>query len=84
MDRLEAEGEVTIEVTDRLLRDAAKISYKELTSEDLLGLGDTLDNLEHLGRVKEKLRKAKELREFQTVKNEILESIRQRPSRSLR
>lgn len=73
------EGDVTIEVPERLLRDAGKVSYKELTAEDLLGLGDTLDNLEHLGRMKQKLRKAKELREFTQVKEEMLASIKQRP-----
>lgn len=79
LDQAEAEGEVTLPVPDRLLRDAAKVSYKELSGEDLIGLGDTLDNLEHLGRVKQKLRKAKELREFEQVKQEVLTSIKARP-----
>ena len=84
LDKAAADGEVTIQVPDRLLRDAGKVSYKELSAEDLLGLGDTLDNLEHLGRMKQKLRKAKELREFGQVKEEILTSLKKLPARKVK
>jgi len=80
IDQITAEGDVVLPVPDRLLRDAGRVNYKELTAEDLLGLGDTIDNLEHLGRVKQKLRRAKELREFEQVKGEILESLKLRPT----
>ena len=84
LDEAEANGEVTVQVPDRLLRDAAKVSYKELSAEDLVGLGDTLDNLEHLGRMKLKLRKAKELREFEQVKQETLASLKLRKPREVK
>lgn len=80
MDKAEAEGLVTV-IPDYLLKDAAKTNYKELTAEQLLGFGDTLDNLEHLGRLKHKLKTAKGEREKAAIKAEIIGSIRQRPTK---
>jgi hypothetical protein len=77
----EADGQVVIGIPDRLLRDAGKVNYKELSVEDMLGLGDTLTNLEHLGRTKQKIRTAQGQREFAAVKNEILTSIAALPKR---
>lgn len=72
-----AEG-LSISVPDELLRRTARISYKELSVEDLLGFGDVLDNLEHIGRLKNKLRTAKGLREWALVKKEITDSLAKR------
>lgn len=82
LDEAAADGQVVLEVPDRLLRDAEKVNYKELSVEDLLGLGDTLDNLEHLGRTKNKIKTKRKAAEFEAIKAPMLESIRQRPTKT--
>jgi hypothetical protein len=75
LDGIEAEGQVTLQIPDRLLRDAGKVSYKELSVEDLLGLGDTLTNLEHLGRTADKIFKNGQAEVFAAKKNDILTAL---------
>lgn len=75
------DGQVVVDIPERLLDDANKTSYKELTVEDLIGLGETLDNLEHLGRAKNKLKAARAAREFNEVKQEIITSINKLPKK---
>lgn len=81
IDKVEAEGQVVVDIPARLLREVNRVNYKELTVDELLGLGDLLDNLEHLGRTKNKLKKAQAAREFNEVKQETLDRITQRPAR---
>jgi hypothetical protein len=81
LERAKADGEVVVDVPERLLRETERVNYKELTVEDLIGLGETLDNLEHLGRLKHKLTSAKRQREFAEVKQQILNTINSRPAR---
>lgn len=81
LEKAEADGLVT-SVPDYLIRQAGRKNFRELTVEELLGLGDTLDNLEHLGRLKQKLRVGKELREWNAVKSEVLQSLAQFPSKT--
>jgi hypothetical protein len=75
LDGIEAEGQVTLQIPDRLLRDAGRVSYKELSVEDLLGLGDTLTNLEHLGRTADKIFKNGQAEIFAAKKNDILTAL---------
>jgi len=79
MDKAEAEGLVT-KIPDYLLKKAAVTSFRELTVEELLGFGDALDNLEHLGRLKNRLLTAKKAHEFGLVKAEIINKITERPT----
>jgi hypothetical protein len=81
IDKVEADGQVVVDIPARLLREVNRVNYKELTVDELLGLGDLLDNLEHLGRTKNKLKKAQAAREFNEVKQETLDRITQRPAR---
>ena len=81
LERAKADGEVIVDVPERLLRETERVNYKELSVEDLIGLGETLDNLEHLGRLKHKLTSAKRQREFAEVKQQILNTINSRPAR---
>lgn len=77
-------GQVFLEIPDRLLRDTGRVNYKELSVEDLIAIGDTLDNLEHLGRVKQKLRTAQGQRDWAELKGTFLNQLRgqkARPSR---
>lgn len=83
LDKAAAEG-LVVNVPDYLLRQAGRVNYRELTVEELLGFGSVLDNLEHVGRLKQRLRTAKGQREFAAVKKEILESIARRPTKEQR
>jgi hypothetical protein len=62
-------------VPQKLLDEAFRTSYKELSLEDFKGLIDTVRNIEHLGRLKDKLLKIQDQREFRAVVAEASESI---------
>jgi len=50
-------------------------SYKELTVEEFRGVLDSVRQIEHLGRLKKKLLLAKDQREFEAIRDEIVQSI---------
>jgi hypothetical protein len=50
-----------------LLEEANRKSYKEMTVEEVRGLRDTIKQIEHIGRLKNKLLKAKDQREFAEI-----------------
>jgi hypothetical protein len=81
MEQAQEEGFV-VDVDPRFLRDAEKLNYKELTVEEILGFGDTLDNLEHIGRNRQKIQAEGRKVEFRAVKDEILQSIARRPAKA--
>lgn len=64
-------------VPDRLRSDAFKKHYKDMSLEEMRGLHDAVKNIEHLGRLKNKLLAAKEKRDFDEVVNGLAESIYQ-------
>lgn len=64
-------------VPQKLLDEAFRMSYKDMTLEDFRGLVDTVRNIEHLGRLKDKLLKIQDQREFKAVVTEGAESIRE-------
>ena len=66
----EAAGEA-ISIPDRLRDEAKQQSYKDLTVEDLRALVDSVKNIEHLGRLKNKLLIKGKLVAFQNVKDEL-------------
>lgn len=74
---IEQQKEAGIEpdIPDYLLDDATKKSYKELRVEEFRGLVDTVKQIEHTGRLKNKLLTAKEQRDFNVAKTEILTTL---------
>jgi hypothetical protein len=81
MEQAQEEGFV-IDIDPRFLKDAERLNYKELTVEELLGFGDTLDNLEHIGRNRQKVLTEGRRVEFGAVKDEILQTLEQLPQRA--
>lgn len=51
-------------------------SYKEMTVEDFAGLVDSIQNIEHLGRLKGKLLKSADKRAWDAIATEIADTIR--------
>lgn len=62
-------------VDERLLNEAALTSYKDMTVEELRGLVDTVKNIEHLGRLKERLLTQRDQRSFAETVETIASSI---------
>lgn len=63
------------EMSAELEAEAYRKSYKDMTVEELRGLRDTIKQIEHLGRLKQTLLTAKDQRDFDTVREEIVNSI---------
>ena len=55
------------------LRDSGTTNFSKLTVDDLLALDDAVASIAHLGRVKKKLRLAKEERDFEEVVDEFVQ-----------
>lgn len=62
-------------VDERLLNEAARTSFKDMTVEELRGLVDTVKNIEHLGRLKERLLTQRDQRTFAETVETIAGSI---------
>jgi hypothetical protein len=65
-------------IPQEVLDEAQRRSYKEMTVEEFTGMVDGIKNIEHLGRLKSKLLKAKDQREFQAIVDEIAAHIKDR------
>jgi hypothetical protein len=63
------------EVPDNLLNEAGRTSYKDMTVEELRGLVDTIKQIEHLGRLKNKLLLAKNKREVDAITADMVKAI---------
>ena len=63
------------DVPEDLQNEAFRKSYKDMTVEELRGLVDTVKQIEHLGRLKNRLLTAANNRAFDAVKAEIVQSI---------
>ena len=68
---------------ERLLENMALTSWKDMTLDDLRELSESIQNIEHLGRLKSKLLKAKDAREFAIIAQEIADSIRENGGKKL-
>lgn len=64
-----------VQIPDQLRDDAFRKPYKSMTTEDLLGLRDTVKNIEHLGRLKDRLLANKEAREVGAAADELNASL---------
>jgi hypothetical protein len=74
IDRLEEEG-IKPDIPPELENEARHESYLNLSIEEFQGLIDTVKQIEHLGRLKNRLLTAAKKRDFEAVKAELLESI---------
>lgn len=63
------------EMSPELEAEAYRKSYKDMTVEEIRGLRDTIKQIEHLGRLKQSLLTAKDQRDFDTVRDEMVNSI---------
>lgn len=63
------------DIPDYLLEDAQLTSYRDMTVEQFLGLLDTVRQIEHLGRLKNKLLTAQDQREFAAIVQTITDGI---------
>lgn len=63
------------DISEDLLNEANRKSYKEMTVEEFRGLIDTIKQIEHLGRLKHKLLTAQDQREFKIIADEIAQEI---------
>lgn len=70
-------------IAPELLDEAYKISYKDMSLEDFRGLVDAVKNIEHLGRLKDKLLKIQDQREFRATATEAGEVIRENATTSI-
>jgi hypothetical protein len=59
----------------RLEDEARRVHYKNLTVDEMLGLRDSIKNIEHLGRLKDKLLKNKEERDLNTLVTNVKDSL---------
>lgn len=70
-------------IDDRLLADAGKTHIRDLTMEQLRGLRDTIRNIEHLGRLKQKLLTVQDQRAFDAIVAEVSQSIRDHATKTI-
>lgn len=56
---------------------SAQRSYRDMTVEEFRGLVDTVKNIEHLGRLKNKLLSQREERAYEAVRDEMAAAIRE-------
>lgn len=79
MDRMIAEGrEAELMIDPRMMDDARRVHYSRLSLDEFRGLLDTIANLDHLGRFKQKLLNARRQRDFEASRDRIIEQVRQR------
>ena len=62
-------------IDERLLNEAQRTSYKDMSVEELRGLVDTVKNIAHLGKLKERLLTARDKRAFAEVVGAVADSI---------
>jgi len=63
------------EIDPAILDEANRKHYKDMTVEEMRGLLDTVRQIEHLGRLKNKLLTAKDNRDFATTVERLVQSI---------
>jgi len=63
------------DIPPELLNEAIRQSYKDMTVDELRGLRDTVQQIEHLGRLKNQLLTAKANKDFEAVRSELVKSI---------
>lgn len=62
-------------IPEDILNEAVRKSYKDMTLEELRGLKDAVKQIEHLGRLKNKLLLARDKRDFDAIVDEMAATI---------
>lgn len=62
-------------IPEKLLNDANRTHYKSMTVEEFSGLVDTVKQIEHLGRLKNRMLLDRANRDYQSVRDEIVSGI---------
>ncbi|MEO8154711.1 MAG: hypothetical protein ABI605_16695 [Rhizobacter sp.] len=62
-------------IDDRLISESKLKSYRDMTVEELRGLVDTVKNIEHLGRLKERLLTVQDQRTFSEIASAVADGI---------
>lgn len=76
-DRMIAEGrEAELAIDEALLSEARRVHYSRMTVESFRGLVDTVKNIDHMGRFKEKLRSKQKARELSVAVDRVVENVR--------
>jgi len=69
---MEQQGRMSeVSIPKHVQQETRRVPYKQLSVQRLEGVFDSLKNIEHTARMKQKLRLAQEERELQEVRNEI-------------
>ncbi len=63
------------DIPPQLENEAYRVSYKNMTVEEFAGLVDTVKQIEHLGRLKDRLLTAADQRAYEAVRDEMAASI---------
>lgn len=69
------EAGIEADIPDYLIQEANRTHYKNLSVEEFRGLVESVKQIEHLGRMKNKLLTQKEKREFDAVIDELTEQV---------
>lgn len=76
VERMTAAGRAgELAIDPRLIEQAKKVHYSRLSVDELRGLFDTIANIDHLGRFKQKLIEAKRKRDLDASVGVIVESV---------
>jgi hypothetical protein len=77
-DFVERQQELGIEpnIPPEVMDEVSRKNYREATVDELRGLYDTIKQIEHLGRLKNKLLTAKDQRDFDATVDQIVTNIR--------
>ncbi len=62
-------------ISDKLEDESKRKSYKLMSIEEIFGLDDTIKNIEHLARTKNKLLASKDARDFNEVVDDVVKTI---------
>lgn len=76
VQRMTEEGrEAELSIDTRLMDEARRIHYTRLSVDELRGLFDTIDNIDHLGRFKQKLIEAKRKRDLNESVDRVIAQV---------
>lgn len=79
IDRMIEEGRQNdLSIDDRLLDEARRVHYTRLSVDELLGLFDTVQNLDHMGRFKHKLVERQRRRDLNESAAKVSDLVRDR------
>lgn len=67
-----------LDIDDRLMDDARRVHYTKLSLDEFRGLVDTVDNLDHLGRFKQKLLNRQRQRDLDASADRIAKRVMKR------